>query len=173
MAKEKIVSGEEYRTMSSGSRSGKNHEINMSKNAILIIGAVILLGVGFFSGVNYQKGQKVTASTSGSSNFAGGGVGGRLRNGGGFGQVTAIDSSSISIQNPRSGTTKTYTIDSSTKITDNGQSVSTTDIQVGSVAFVSVSSAGSTNATSINVNPSAGGGPSGNSGGAQSTPVTQ
>ncbi|MFI5270871.1 MAG: hypothetical protein ACHQT9_02400 [Candidatus Saccharimonadales bacterium] len=174
MAKDKIVSGEEYRAMSRENHSAKKYQMNMSKNAFLIIGAIILLAVGFFSGVSYQKSQKVTASssTTATNGFAGGGAaGGRFRNGGGFGQVTAVDSSSISIQNPRSGTTKTYTIDSSTKITDSGQSVSTSDIQVGSIAFVSVSSPGSTSASSIDVNPT--GGPSAGSGVVQSTPVTQ
>ena len=167
---EKIVSGEEYQAMSRKSPK-PGHEVSLpAKTVGVIVLVVILCGISFFVGKNYGKdhAKTTTAATSAFSGRAGGGGAG-FRNGGGFGQASAVSSSSITVQNPRSGTSTTYAITSSTTITDNGQTVSASDIQVGDTVIVRVASSGSTTATSILVNPSYGGGGGGASSGGSST----
>lgn len=160
MTEEKYVSGEEYQAMSRTAPS-KGHRVAVPvKTAIGIVVVVILCGLSFYSGDSYGKNHapKAAATASFRTTTGGGFGGGGFRNGGGFGQVTAVSSSSITVQNPRSGASTTYAITSSTAITDNGQTVSTSDIQTGDVVIIQVASSGSTTATSIMVNPSYGGG---------------
>ena len=174
MAEEKTVSGEEYRAMSGRSKKPGKQVTVSTQPIVLVIGAVVVCIVSFFIGVNYQKNHSPKVATSSSSALGGaGGPGARFRNGGGFGQVTAISSTSISLQNQRTSATQTFTIDGSTQITDNGQTVTTSDIQVGSVVIVRVASSGSTTASAITVNPSYGGGPGGAASGGTTAPTTQ
>jgi hypothetical protein len=170
---EKIVSGEEYQAMSRKSPK-PGHEVSLpAKTVGVVILVVILCGISFFVGKNYGKdhAKTTTAAASTFSGRAGGGYGGGggVRNGGGFGQATAVSSSSITVQNPRSGTSTTYAITSSTTITDNGQTISASNIQVGDTVIIRVASSGSTTATSILVNPSYGGGGVASSSGGSST----
>ncbi|HUD10624.1 MAG TPA: hypothetical protein VMR28_03045 [Candidatus Saccharimonadales bacterium] len=132
-----------------------------SKYFLVAAGAVILVGLAFWAGTAYEKGhQSKTVATANSSGLTGGRFGGGRSSGERpiFGQVTAISSSSISVQDSRTGSTSTLGITSSTTITDGGQSVSYTDIQTGDTVAVISNSSSTADATRILVNPSFGGG---------------
>jgi len=136
-------------------RSANNPTNNMvGKIFIGIVGVLIIAGLSFWGGTKYHSGAKVATNVSARS-FAGGagGAGGPGGYGGGFGSVTAISSTSISTQNARSGTTTTYAITSSTVITDNGATVTYSDVQVGDTVIVKPSSSSSTTAADIIVIP--------------------
>lgn len=125
---------------------------------------VVLIAIGsFYWGVSYQKGkQKEPSSSLASTSFSGGGFGGRGFRGGNrvIGQVTAVSSSSISVQDNMTGTVTTLAITSSTVISNSGQSATASSIQVGDTVFVSENSTNTTQASRILVNPTFGGGPS-------------
>ena len=157
--KEKYVSGEEHQAMSRNPRKPDQPEWLSSRNVGVVIVVIVLCGLSFLGGTAYGKhSQAPTTTASAGFRGSGGPGGGRFSNGGGFGQVTAVSSSSITLQNPMSGTSNTYSITSSTGITDNGQTVTASDIQVGDTIIVRVASSGSTTASSIIVNPNVGGG---------------
>lgn len=125
---------------------------------IFLVGSVVLLcSLSFYGGVIYQKGHNTTKSVAArtmlGSGRSGSGFGFRARRGG-FGSVTAISASSITIQDQRTGISKTYNIDSSTQITNNGSAISASSIKVGDTVLIRAGSAGPTTATSILVNPS-------------------
>jgi len=148
---------------------------NTPKIAGLIVGVVLIGIASFFGGVQYQKGKNNTvATTDGQSQGMGGngmvmmGPGGGQRMGE-AGTVTAVSSSSISFNSQRTGSVVTYAITSSTTITDNGSTVTASDIAVGDMVLVESSGSGSTTATNIIVNPSPNGGPQLNSSGGAST----
>lgn len=129
----------------------------------IVAGVVLLLIVsvgGFFGGISYEKGRTSSTGTTVASGQAGGGFAGGTRPrdfSGGAGTVSAISSSSITITSQQSATAKTYSITSSTVITDNGSTVTFSDIQIGDMVFVTTSSSSSTLAARIIVNPSFGG----------------
>lgn len=164
---EEFISGEQHQA---GHQSGsRGHKVTIPlHSAGLVIAVIILCGLSFWGGASYQKHHTKSTPTAGTTpNFSGGGAGGfgGARRSGGFGQVTAVSSSSITVTNPRSGTGMTYTITGSTTISDNGQAVTVSDIQTGETVLITTSGSGSTTATSIMVNPSFGGqGSSGTSG---------
>jgi hypothetical protein len=153
----------------SGSKTvGYHHKKNSwLKPVIGLVVVVILCGVSFYGGTNYQKhrGTTVTnASATGSaaSRFGGGSGGGY---GGGYsgtrpirGQVTAVSATSITVQDSTTGSSSTFAINSSTTITDSSQTVTTTDIQTGDTVLTVASSSSSTTASRILVNPTAYGG---------------
>ncbi len=121
--------------------------------ALLIVVAI----ASFFGGVAYQKGHQNTTSSSSIAGSTGQFQPGRFGGGrrlGGFGTVTAIHSSSITIKRPRSGTTSSYAITSTTSVLVNGSTGSTSNIQIGDTVIVRTSSPSSTTATQIIVNPS-------------------
>jgi hypothetical protein len=136
---------------------------SLAKPISAIILLVIVAALGFFAGISYEKGHNkspLTADTASSRYGAGsggysGGFGGQRPT---FGTVAAISSTSISVQDSRSDTNETLAITSSTTITDNGQSVSASDIQTGETVAVFASSTNSSQASKILVNPSYGGG---------------
>jgi hypothetical protein len=160
-------------------REDRKHITFSARTVVFIVILIVFCGLSFIGGISFQKhhGTSTTAATnltsgapSGTSSggFGGGGFGGTHRSGG-FGTVTAISSSSITIQNSRTGDSTTYSISSSTTITDNGQTVTTSAIQMGDTVVITVASTGSTTATAIIVNPSFGGGGSA-SGSSSQTP---
>jgi len=170
-ADEQYISGEEFqarRQTSNHSRNPNGYKVTVSTRLLGIVAAVIILcGLSFYGGVSYQKHHaKATpaANTNIGSNGAGGFGGSGARRSGGFGQVTAVSSTSITVSNQRTGASTTYSITSSTTITDSGQSVTTSDIQTGDTVLVTTSGSGSTTATAILVNPSFGGGLGGSAG---------
>ena len=153
------TSSDSHQSVSAGAQRTKLPAAKVIPVALLVVG----LGAGFIGGMSYQKHHQ-SSTTSSSANQMGtaGGFGGR--GGGGFrnslravGTVTAVDSSSISIQERRTGTTTAYTISSSTTVTNNGQSASVSDIKVGDTVVLTKASSTSQAATQINLNPSFGG----------------
>jgi hypothetical protein len=148
-----------------------NSPNNSNRLIIPIVLLVVGLGGGFVAGTQYQKGHGSTTTNGlASGTQAGangtGGPGGMSQNGS-MGTVTAISSSSISVKDQRASTTKTYSITSSTTITDSGTTATYSDISVGDTVLVSTSSSTSTTATQILINPTMGAGP-----GSQSTTTT-
>jgi Domain of unknown function (DUF5666) len=125
---------------------------------LVILVVIVLCGLSFYGGVAYEKGHNKAISTV--ANRAGfGGASGRFSGQRpNIGNVTAVSSNSITVQNTTSGSSQTFTVTSSTTITDNGQTTSISDIQTGDTVLVRTSSSSSTTATSIIVNPSFGGG---------------
>lgn len=124
---------------------------------------VVVAGVAFFGGVAYERGQvKHMHGVTTGGQFSGAGFGGRsgFRRGV-FGTVTAVSNTSITVQDQRTGTTATYVITSTTAIVDNGSTVTASDIQNGDTVMVRVSTANTSQAATIEVNPSFGGVPSG------------
>jgi len=134
---------------------------------------ILAIGVGgFFGGIQFQKSQATTnptiANTPDGTGQAGNGFGGgtSMRRMGGFGTVTAISSSSITLSVQTGGpdadssstaTTKTYTITSSTSVTNSGAAATVSDITVGDIVRIQTDSSTSTTATSIEINPTFGG----------------
>lgn len=125
--------------------------------------AVLVIIVSFYSGMAYQKGKTPTstqaaASTQNgsSSRFSGmGGFGGGMRGDRAIGTVSSVSDSSITVTT-RQGSSETYTITSSTTVTDNGQSASISDIQSGDTVFLTLSSSDSKTVARIELNPSFG-----------------
>jgi hypothetical protein len=164
MAKsEEYVSGEKYREMA----VKHVNKSTLPKPILTIIAVVVvLMGLSFYGGVAYQKGKQpksaLTAANGAASTGFGSRAGGRF---GGqrptIGQVTAVSSTSITVQNTNSGTSTTLSITSSTQITDNGQTVTTSDIQTGTTVVLVASTTDKTQAARILANPSFGGGASG------------
>ena len=136
---------------------------NYSKLFLIIFSLLVLCGLSFYGGTSYQKDhtpKTVTAATASANGFSGqaGSSGGFGRRFGGqrpaSGQVTAISSSSITLQDSNTSSSQTFAITSSTTITDNGQSVTTSDIQTGDTVFVIANSSSAATASRIIVNPS-------------------
>jgi hypothetical protein len=131
---------------------------NPIKGVIAAGVVVVVAALGFFGGVQYQKGKNNTATATngqmqtfgGGGNF--GGQGGMRM--GQFGTVTTVSSTSISINSKRTGSVVTFAIDSSTTITKDSATVTTADIAVGDTVLVEAGGTDSTTATSITVNPS-------------------
>jgi hypothetical protein len=102
-----------------------------------------------------------------SSNGNSGGYGGRFSSNGErpvIGQVENISSTSITVQNAQTNVASTFSITSSTLISDDGQAVSASDIQTGDTVLVTASSSSSSTASRIIVDPSYGSGFSGSNG---------
>lgn len=103
--------------------------------------AVVALGASFYSGALFQKHHQKngnSAAVSGQMAAAGfrriDGEGGRFRSMV-SGTVTAISPSSITVK-ATDGSSKTYTINSDTRIEDNGQVVDYSDIKTDSTVMV-------------------------------------
>ncbi len=133
------------------------------KSNYLFLGilVVIVLIASFFGGIAYQKSMHATATTAASGAARTARFGGGARRGG-FGTVAAISGSSITLT-LRSGASTTFTITNSTKVTNNGASASVSDIQVGDRVAITRDTTNTSQADSIILNPSFGGGPGGSS----------
>jgi hypothetical protein len=144
------------------SQTGGKKQPPVSRVGVLIVALVLVAGISFFGGVQYQKGKtpattsaQSAASTNGQS---GGGAAGGFGHGSyqrgdrAIGTVTAVSGTSITVQS-RSGSSNTYTITSSTTVTDNGQSSSVSDIQTGDTVFMTLDSSNTQDVTSIMLNP--------------------
>jgi hypothetical protein len=131
-----------------------------NKTIVVIALVIIALAGGFVGGMQYQKGKGGTAALAATSQpGAMGQMGqGGFSRGGTLGAVTAVSSSSISVKSERTSETKTYSITSSTVISDNGSATTYNDIAVGDTVLVMAGSSTSTTATTIRINPAMGGG---------------
>ncbi|HSX45993.1 MAG TPA: hypothetical protein VLG27_03260 [Candidatus Saccharimonadia bacterium] len=157
---EQYVTGEQHAKMATASSHGPRKSVTVSsQTALIVLGIAVLCGLSFAAGMGYQKGhtKKVATATSATEQGSFRMSGGFGRRAGGLGQVTAVSSTSITISNQRTGADSTYTINLSTAISDNGQTVAASDIQAGDTVLVMTSGSGSTTATRILVNPSFGG----------------
>ena len=126
----------------------------------LIISGLILLilcGLSFWGGISYQKGHTTNATAQGGTTA--GAFGGRFRGGARptIGTVSTVSSSSLVVQT-QDGTTKTFTLTSTTEVTDNGASSSVSNIQSGDTVAVIVSTSNTNQATLVLLNPNFGGG---------------
>ena len=163
MTDKQTISGEEHHAaLQASSHSGKQVTIK-TQQVKLVVASVLLCAAGFWAGVTYQRHRTPVMTAAFSNSGFGGRAFGGARRGGGIGAVTAVSTTSISISDMRSNTTQTFAINSSTAITDNGQSMQASDIKTGDTVFVMTSGSGSTTATRIDVNPSFGGGFGGSS----------
>ncbi len=133
--------------------------------------AVVGLATSFMGGVQYQKGHTTTPSTQGQTamngrqGFGGGGM--RMSRGNVFGEVTAVSSTSITVQehmmmNGAAAEPIALTIAADTTVTNNGATASVSDIKTGDTVMVAKTSTDSTTAKSIELNPTLNG-PSTNS----------
>ena len=147
---------------------------------VMVVVAIAALGIGFGSGVVYQKGKSpksTVASTDDSAQF--GAVGGNLQNGrrgmlGGFGSVKVVSDTSITITNSRTNQDTVYSITSTTKILNGTAAASVSDIKVGDTVIIQPSTTSSTEASQITLNPQMPtGGPGGMQPGGSDMPDTQ
>jgi len=159
------LSGEQHHKM----RNQDQSQNNFVKPIMIVAAALIISVLSFYGGIKYQKAHqpKTAASAAAASQgspFGQGGPGGGLGGGGfsgqrpTFGSVTAVNASSITVNDQTSGSSKTFSITSATTITDNIQTVTTSDISVGATVAVIADSSSSSQASRILVNPSFGGG---------------
>jgi hypothetical protein len=135
---------------------------------------LIAVGVGaFFGGISYQKGRQSNpvgvedvAQSGRASPGQPGDVNGPMSGGGPgvMGEVTAVSSSSISVKDTKTGSSSTYSITSSTKVLNNGQAATISDIKVGDSVIVVPNTSQSGVADQIMLAPAKGGGnpPTGN-----------
>jgi hypothetical protein len=166
------VSGEQFQAMKRKSPGASKPA--MPQNLIGIVVVVVLVaGLSFYAGMVYQKSHQPKTAMALANGFGtggpGGGLGGRGRFGGQrptIGPVTAISASSITVQDSRTGSSVTLSVAASTQITDNGQTVTTADIQTGDTVLVTADTTTKTQAARILVNPSFGGGGGGGTSGA-------
>ena len=125
-----------------------------------------IAGASFYVGMSYQKGRQPTVNSAndgqagqsvpGQQGAVYGPMGGNAQ--GAMGKVTAISSSSISVEDASTSSATTYSITSSTTITYNGQSASTSDIAVGDSVLVVTNTSQSSKAAQIMLSPQVGGG---------------
>lgn len=142
-------------------QSSKPWDKSTKSGWIAAVCAALVVGLigGFVGGMQVGKSSGTVADGTGA--FGGqsqqGGPGGMMRRMGAFGTVTAVSSSSITIQDQMQGVTTTYAITSSTTVTDNGSSASVDDIKVDDTVMIQTDSSSSSDgatATSIMLNPS-------------------
>lgn len=162
----KELTHSEYEEMVTTGKSKSKTNTNYIKYGVIAVVALVLCGVSFGLGMNYQKGKQTTTATNTNANgqfpSQGGGPGGFGGGQGGFrngqrpniGEVTAISSDSITIQDSRSNSKQTFKITSSTTIQDNGSTASASDIKTGDTALVIADSSDASTASQIMLNPS-------------------
>lgn len=130
----------------------------------MIIVAVVIAAVGFFGGMQYEKGKTAMAMNMMSTGApAGAGGAGRFGAGGGrftsrgggatIGQIVSSDSSSITVK-LADGSSKIVNISGSTKISKS-DTATMSDLTTGTqvAAFGTTNSDGSITATTVQLNP--------------------
>ena len=129
----------------------------------LVAAAIIVGGLGFAGGIQYQKSRKSTLDTQAAvlggrstmmGQFEDGGPGGMR---GGLGIVGAVSSSSITVKNVRISSETTYAITNSTTVLDGQKDAAVSDIVVGDTVMVQTNTSDTNTATSIVLNPTMGG----------------
>lgn len=121
-----------------------------NKQVVIVLVVIALMVASFFLG-EAVKGHNKNRSTNGYSFNGFGGQGGYSNANRAFGAVSAISPTSISVDDSRTGTVKTFNITSTTSITNNGASVDVSTITTGTNVVISGDS--SNNAVRIIVNP--------------------
>jgi hypothetical protein len=151
---------EQRATAGQASVPGEYSSSSMVKKLAVVVLVVVVGAGGFVGGMQYQKkdGNTSTGTLTAAQGVRMGGTGMQDMRSGSIGTVTAVSASSITLSDERTDTTKTYSITNSTKITKDGSMVVYSSISVGTRVLVTVSSATSTVATQILVNPIMGGG---------------
>ena len=130
---------------------------------IIAVVVIVLLaaGGGFFAGMQFG-GSSSTRSTADAANGPEGMGRGSMMGRGGFGTVTEVSDSSITIQagmrrssqsSSGESTTKTYKITTSTKITNNGETVAASTLKSGDRVMIQTDENDTSTATAIEVNP--------------------
>ena len=135
-----------------------------AKFGLAAVAGVVVLCLSFLGGIQFQKGKKTSDTAigmqtmqNGDSRFSGlrqgqATMGGGLRRMGSFGEVSAINDTSLSFKG-RGGGITTFTITSDTKITKDGEAAAVGDVKVGDTVMVSPSTTDTTAAASIAINP--------------------
>jgi len=151
---------------SSSNHSGSKTSRLASAWPLMVLAVIVLCGLSFYGGTKFHSSQPTNTVAAGAAgpnatqNGSGtSGAGGR-RYGGQrptIGQVTAISPTSISVSS-NGGATVTLAITSSTQITNAGQSASVSDIQTGDTVLLMKSTADTSQAARILINPTFGGG---------------
>jgi hypothetical protein len=169
VSSQKYISGEQHKALQTKGDSKKQSDYQqyLSRPALLIGITLFVIVVSFISGMQYEKGRKTTQTASTSGNASqngntgsqfGGSTGSMGRRFGGvrptIGTVTTISSSSITLNNTRTGADTTLTITSSTTVTNNGQAASVSDIKTGDTVFVRTDTTNTKQAAQIDINPS-------------------
>lgn len=140
-------------------KTGKPSTLPKTRIVLISIASVIGLGLSFLGGIQFQKGKNTVVNTTATQSQFGsmngqmmgpGGNGVRIR--GNIGEVTAISSTSITYKN-RNDESKTFTINSDTKITKDGTTATIDDIAAGDTVLITEDSADTSIAARIAVNP--------------------
>ncbi len=136
---------------------------SMPKLPAILVATVLLVGLGFVLGVEYQKNQRVgNTSNTATNQLSNAGQQRRQAGQNGFGrrfggqrpvtgQVTSVSSSSISI-NDQAGTARTFAVTENTIITDQGQPTALSTIKVGDTIGVVVDTSDGQKAARILLN---------------------
>lgn len=149
----------ELETIDEGTHELSNGSRVLTRGAVIGIAAAVAVAtgvVGFVGGLQFQKGSS-SAVVNQEDRFGGQGTPGMR--GGSFGEVTAISDDSITISVVQGGpnssssgsSTKTFTINSSTKITTDGSTGSVSDISTGDTVAITADSTDSSIAASIRI----------------------
>ncbi len=157
---DQYISPEDYHTMQQvSSQPNKTHVTVTSRTVAAIVLAVVLCSISFVAGMSFQKhhGAKTTVADGMTATNSHSGFSGQHR-GGSLGSVTAINTASITITNQRTNAAQTFAINNTTVISNNGQTVSTTDIKTGDSVAITTSATDTATASRILINPNFGGG---------------
>lgn len=133
----------------------------LNKSTFLLVFAVLLAAASFYEGTAFQRNtdtnggdSTLAVSTNGTNqDTTGGGVSNTQT--GSFvrdhviGQVTAVSSTTITVENQTSGQNTTLNITNSTQIQADGQSIPVSDIQDGDLVIVMKTSSSSSSASRI------------------------
>lgn len=165
----KELTPSEYEEMVSTKAGNLPDNKNYAKYTVAAIVLLVLCGISFGLGIAYQQGkQNKVAGISNNQQSAlpdmgnGPGAGGLGGGQGGFangqrpnmGEVTAVSSDSITIQDSRSNSTQTFKITDSTEITDNGSKASAEDIKTGDSVLIATGTSDTSTASQVMINPS-------------------
>jgi hypothetical protein len=133
----------------------------LNKATFLLVFAVLLAGASFYEGAAFQRSADSSSANtttaavsnqSAASNAQNGMQTGFVRNHV-IGQVAAISTTSITVQDQRSGDNTTLSVNGNTQIVINNQSATAGDIQTGDLVIVTKTSNSSSTASKIIVAP--------------------
>lgn len=139
-------------------RPSKKSKLKQTKKPIMIAAVIVIAGLGFGGGMQFQKSR--TSSTKPSAQQTPANPFAERNATGGLGKVTAISGESITVEQigtrrpTQDGTaesgSRTYKITGVTKITKSGKAATATDIKIGMTVMIQ-SSGNNTDATQIRI----------------------